>query len=124
METNCELRTSSTAATQALMLMNSDFILAESARFAQRLRRDAGDDVKKQIARGFELAFSRPAKEDEIARSATFLEAQARLLETSTADKDKKQPEGQAAAPADHRLQALTDFCQALLSSNEFLYVD
>ncbi len=125
METNCDRRVSSTASTQALMLMNSEFVLAESARFAQRLRRESGEDLRKQIAHGFELAYSRPASEDEITGSVKFLESQIKQLEAkAAAEPAKTQEQNKAAAPADHGLQALTDFCQALLSSNEFLYVD
>ncbi|MCC7418813.1 MAG: PSD1 domain-containing protein [Planctomycetaceae bacterium] len=40
-EVNCERRPSSTVATQALMLMNSDFMIKESKRFAERVRADA-----------------------------------------------------------------------------------
>jgi len=36
METNCEVRASSTVATQALMLLNSEFILQQAARLADR----------------------------------------------------------------------------------------
>ena len=37
METNCEIRPSSTVATQSLMLMNSDFILAQASKLAQKI---------------------------------------------------------------------------------------
>jgi len=38
MEVNCERRISSTSAPQSLMLMNSDFMLAQAGAFAQRIR--------------------------------------------------------------------------------------
>ncbi len=37
MQTNCEARSSSTAATQSLLLMNGDFLVRETARLADRL---------------------------------------------------------------------------------------
>ncbi|WP_417377166.1 DUF1553 domain-containing protein [Gimesia maris] len=41
MEINCERRSSSTVATQSLMLMNGSFILSQSAKLAERLSREA-----------------------------------------------------------------------------------
>jgi len=130
METNCDRRVTSTAATQSLMLMNSEFILDESARFARRLRREAGDDSRRQIARGFELAYGRPAHNDEIDLAAKFLDEQIGFLESQAKEQAKQQGEKKDAAANDQApmpdppLQALTNFCQVLLSSSEFLYVD
>ncbi|MFO0868163.1 MAG: PSD1 and planctomycete cytochrome C domain-containing protein [Pirellulales bacterium] len=41
METNCERRTSSTVATQSLLLMNGEFVLQQSRALAERARREA-----------------------------------------------------------------------------------
>ena len=41
METNCEVRSSSTVATQSLMLMNGDFILDQAAKLAARVADEA-----------------------------------------------------------------------------------
>jgi Protein of unknown function (DUF1553)/Protein of unknown function (DUF1549)/Planctomycete cytochrome C len=41
MQTNCELRQSSTAATQSLMLLNGEFILGQAAHLAQRAAAEA-----------------------------------------------------------------------------------
>ena len=45
METNCDLRPSSTVSPQALMLMNSDFVLKQAKLMAERLRRETSRDV-------------------------------------------------------------------------------
>jgi uncharacterized protein DUF1553/uncharacterized protein DUF1549/cytochrome c len=107
MEVNCEKRQSSTVAPQSLMLMNSQFILDQAARFAQRLQKEAGADgtASSQVIRAWQLAFSRSPSERELADALEFLSTQA------------------DAKPKD-ALQPLTNFCQALLSANEFLYVD
>ena len=41
MQTNCEVRQSSTVATQSLMLMNGEFILAQAAKLAERAAKEA-----------------------------------------------------------------------------------
>jgi mono/diheme cytochrome c family protein len=121
METNCDRRVPSTSAPQALMLMNSEFALSQANRFAMRLQRDTGTDPRLQVARAFEIAFARPATQAEVAESVAFLERQAKELKVppAAAGTPKHHP-----APAEPALQPLTDFCQALISSNEFLYSD
>jgi hypothetical protein len=116
METNCDRRVSSTVSPQALMLMNSTFVVGEAKRFALRVRLEAGADPKAQVAQAWQLAYARAPAEAEIASSEEFLRRQVEeLAKTPT-------PEGQPAP--DHALQALTDLCHVLLGSNEFLYVD
>jgi hypothetical protein len=136
MEVNCERRQSSTVATQSLMLMNSQFMLDQAARFAQRLHKEAGDDRAAQAARAWQLAFSRSPTEPELADAIAFLSRQTDHLkaagekdagETKDVKKDEKVNTDEKAKPAPKPapdLQALTDLCQALLSANEFLYVD
>jgi hypothetical protein len=87
-------RNSSTTALQALNLMNSRFVVQQAALFAERLAREAGDDAKAQIERGFRLAFGREPGAEELA-------AAVRLVHE----------------------HGLTAFCRALLNANEFLYV-
>jgi len=58
-------RTSSTTPLQALNLLNSPFMVQQADLLADRLRRDAGDDVAAQVDRGFRLAFGRAPSDDE-----------------------------------------------------------
>ncbi len=136
METNCDRRVASTSAPQALMLMNSEFALRQANRFAQRLVRDAGSDPRQQVARAFEIAFARPATDAEIAESLEFLQHQSEEVKAhpSATAPAKPQPTGpkkrrrnrptSRPTAADPGLQPLTDFCQALIGCNEFLYSD
>jgi hypothetical protein len=127
MEVNCERRQSSTVATQSLMLMNSQFILDQAARFAQRLQKEAGEDRERQVARAWQLAFNRSPTGPELAASLDFLSRQLDHLQRVVEETDEKAKKDEKAKPAAKpapELQALTDLCQALLSANEFLYVD
>jgi len=127
MEVNCERRQSSTVATQSLMLMNSQFILDQAARFAQRLQAEAGDDRARQVARAWQLTFSRSPTAPELADALEFLSRQVDQLKTVGEKKEEKPKKDDKAKPADKpapELQALTDLCQTLLSANEFLYAD
>lgn len=141
METNCESRVHSTVATQSLMLLNGDFILEQAAKLADRaageatplpedrlaalpdLPKPGGDDwhdesvaaLPGQIARAWQLAYGREPTDDELILALNFI---ARQIETLPTLPDAV-PEGRSAIR-----QAMTNLCQALLSSNEFLYVE
>ena len=123
-ELNCERRAGATTAPQALMLMNSDFILKQAGHFAARLRKETPADFERErltklhpknlrlaqyAAFAWREAYQRGARDAEIVRACQFLEVQIPHLRANIAD-----PE----------LAALTNLCQQLLSSSEFLYVD
>jgi len=91
-------RTSTTVAPQSLYLMNSP----QARRAAEALAARSGGD----LAQIYDLALNRAPSDAELAASSSFLEHQATLY-----------PAANAAA------SALADFCQALLSSNEFLHL-
>ncbi len=128
MEVNCERRQHSTVATQSLMLMNSQFLLDQAARFAARLETDAGHDRTAQIRRAWQLAFQRPPTVAEQTEALAFVERQlahlASLPPPPADDKAKKDDKRKEAPKPTPGQQALTNLCQALLSANEFLYVD
>jgi hypothetical protein len=133
-EPNCEARKSSTATPQSLLLLNNDFTLAQSAHFADRVKREAGTDPRAQIARAWELAYGAGPTPAEIDRAAAFVADQTRAFESASSPpppaKNAGAPtrvKGKAAAPpppASPADRALASFCQALLMSNRFLYVD
>jgi hypothetical protein len=92
---SCERRNRSTIAPQALLMMNNNFVINEAKHFSERLRREAGADIKAQVDRGYRLALGRAPSEFERAKSTEFI---------------RSSPNG---------LQA---FCQALFNLNEFVY--
>jgi hypothetical protein len=87
-------RTVSTTALQALNLLNSEFVIAQSAAFADRLAREAGTQPELRATRGWQIAFGRAPTGREQAASAAFI--------------------------AEHGAAA---FCRALYNANEFVYV-
>ena len=64
-----------------------------------------------QVATAWQIAYGRPVTQPELHAVLNFLNQQLPMLTIS-------------ASMPDPELQALTDLCQAVLSSNEFLYVD
>jgi hypothetical protein len=112
MAVNCDRRAPTTTAPQSLMLMNSDFVLNHAAALARRLRAEApGHDLPRQIAHAWRLVYQRPIAPAELDQACAFAAEQRRAL-------------GRAGAGGDRELTVLTNLCQQLLDSNEFLYVD
>jgi hypothetical protein len=91
---SCGARNVSTVPTQALALMNDEFVLRQAKLFANRLEEAAPGDPAKQVELGYRLALSRPPEAEERKLAAEFL--------------------------AQHKLE---DFAHVLLNLNEFLYV-
>ena len=87
-------RTVSTTPLQALNLLNSAFMLEQSAALAERVEREAGPSTAERVQRAYRLAFSRPASAQEIEAAGTFIAA-----------------------------QGLPAFCRALYNANEFVII-
>jgi hypothetical protein len=104
----CSMRTTSTVPLQSLALLNSNFARRRAAAFASRLEREAGTDTDKRITRAFVLACSREPTAEEQTMSRHFLATQQAVYEK---EKDASQ-------------RVWADFCQSLLASNAFLYVE
>ncbi|GAB4361409.1 MAG: PSD1 and planctomycete cytochrome C domain-containing protein [Bryobacter sp.] len=91
---SCARRNRSTVAPQALILMNNSMVHLHAERFAERLMQLAGQDRQRFVELAFEHAYSRPP---------------------SPAEKDEALSYLAQSAPQ--------DFCQALVNSNEFIYI-
>jgi cytochrome c553 len=101
-----------TVPSQALYLMNSPFLLEAGDAFARLLYNDRGLRGPDLAREAFYRAFSRPPTEAEGAEAKAFIE------EFLAAAKSQGMPDEEA------RLLALTSFCQSLLSSAEFRYLN
>jgi hypothetical protein len=123
MEPNCERRNASTIAPQSLAMMNGEFTLAQSKYLAERVAREVGADVTEQIKHAWLLAFGGSPTESELKNSIEFLKKQTAHFQASPV-KAAPAVKGKEAAPTEPPMQALATFCQALLTSNQFLYVD
>ncbi|MBX6311890.1 MAG: PSD1 domain-containing protein [Isosphaeraceae bacterium] len=115
---NCEQRTASTVAPQALMMLNNEFVVRESEAFAARVERSAGDEVAAQVRLAWRLALAADPSPEQVTAALEFIEQQ-RADFAAAAHEGKMDAE----VPSPSR-RALASFCQALLGSNAFLYVD
>lgn len=104
-DTSCAVRFSTTQPTQALGMINGKFAHDQAQALADRLRREAGADIDKQVALALRLALGRPVESADI-------ESGKRLI-ASLVEKHKLSPDN-----------ALKYFCLTVLNLNEFAYLD
>ncbi|HUQ91395.1 MAG TPA: DUF1553 domain-containing protein, partial [Bryobacteraceae bacterium] len=90
----CGRRNVSTVATQALTLMNNDFVLQHSKRFGERVRKLSTQDQGEQLKIAYEIALGRPPDEQERALGMEFL-----------------------------KKNSMDDFAHVMLNLSEFLYL-
>src|SRR5262249_50386058 len=63
---SCGRRNVSTVPTQALALLNDEFVLHQAKLFADRVKEAAGGDVAKEIDLAYRIALSRPPHAGEV----------------------------------------------------------
>lgn len=95
-----------TVATQALTLLNSPFVRARAEQLAKRVRPNDKVELGAAIEQAYRLALCRLPTAEEKMRMTDFIQHQA-----GTYSKNGMET-------------ALADFCQVLLCSDEFVYID
>ncbi len=108
----CERRDVSTVPTQALTLLNNDFMLIQSKFLAQRVLKEAGSDPAERIKQMYRITLSREPTRVELTLNLAFLQKQ----------REYALAHGAASADAAD-LAAMTDFAQVILDSDEFVYI-
>jgi hypothetical protein len=122
--TSCPVRSVSTFAPQALILLNGPFVQEQSKALAVRLLREAGSDCEAQVRRAYQLALARPPRASELALAREFLASQTTLLRDRLRARQRVELVAEAPDTTEPAAAAaLADFCLALLNSNEFVYV-
>lgn len=106
------VRNETTVASQGLFLLNHPFVREQSRAFAERVLADPKLPDEQCIELAHRLAYGRAATAIENEDTNAFLKA----FMQSPALAGKAEP--------DRRLAAWQAFCQSLLCSNEFLYVE
>lgn len=123
MEPNCSSRNVSTVAPQSLLMMNNDFIVGQAEKFARRVQGEAGTNPELQATRAWKLALGAEPTKAELEPLTKFLADQTEYYRKQAESAAK--PQATAKSPVtDPALQALATLCQALWSSNGYLYVD
>ncbi len=88
-------RNTSVTVSQALAMLNDQFVTRYSEHFAERLERSRPEGLAAQIDLSLELAFGRPARPEETAHFSEFIQK-----------------------------NGLPNFCRVLFNSNEFIFIN
>ena len=108
-DASCPVRFATTQPTQALGMMNGEFLQQQARIFAERVRREAGGpdaaDLPAQVRRALEIALTRAVSDDEVAQGVALID---------------KLDDADGVSPG----RALELFCLLALNLNEFTYLD
>lgn len=111
---NCEQRNYSNATPQSLLMMNSEFAVSSAEDLAQRVISQTGKSHADHITYSWRLCFGTYPTDDELLQAEEFLKrVKSHISESDAALTDRALAQ-----------RSLAVFCQALLSSNRFLYVE
>ncbi|MGD9724098.1 MAG: PSD1 and planctomycete cytochrome C domain-containing protein [Pirellulales bacterium] len=119
---NCVARPVSTMPLQSLSLLNSEFAVQQATRFAERVAAASPADDEAVVRRAYQLALAREPSEPELAAAREFVAGQRSHYAAAAGGADEAAAD-KAESPAATQ-QAWRDFCQMLLASNAFLYLE
>jgi hypothetical protein len=104
-DSSCPVRYTTTVPTQALGMLNGEFSNEQAAAFAERLQKEAPNDLASRVRRAIRLTTGRQPADDEVNKDMAFV-------------KDLQTKHGLTA------LAALKQYCLLVLNANEFIYID
>jgi hypothetical protein len=104
-DSSCPVRYTSTVATQALNLLNSEFSQEQAVALRDRVEKELPKDMTAQVRRVIRLTCGRQPTDKEVTKDLQFIHE----LQTK-----------QSLAPS----AALKQYCLLMLNANEFLYLE
>jgi mono/diheme cytochrome c family protein len=104
-DVSCEARFITTQPSQALAMLNGEFLNEEAGRLAKRLKAEAGEQPEDQVRMAIRLALARDAQQVEVDAGMQLI---GRLQERHQLDRD----------------EALRFYCLTVLNLTEFVYLD
>jgi hypothetical protein len=103
-DSSCPVRYTTTVPTQALGMLNSEWMQRQAIVLAGRVKKERPGELAAQVRRALSLVFQRPPTEKEVARGTKLITA----LRAAGASDD----------------EALGRFCLVALNLSEFFYLD
>ena len=107
-------RSSTVLATQALLMMNSSFVIEQAERFARELLKDSLISEDHRIETAFIRAYGRAPNRTEMTDAKRFLKAMRQQASSQTSENDL--------VPIDEF--AWSKFTHVMVSASEFIYID
>ncbi len=121
---NCEIRPVTTVSPQSLLLMNNLGMREFAQHFGERLMKECGEvPTEEQVRHAWRLVYGREPSSEEVEAGVSFLTLQTAHYTVQPAKLEKAAGPAET-ADAPPRLMGLAALGHALMSANEFLYVD
>lgn len=122
--TPCAARPATIGAPQALLLLNGEFLRSTARRMAGDLLAETKGTPVEIVQQAYDRVFNRSPEPAELQAALTFLREQAQRIAQGGSPPEKALPEPLPAHFPPAQAAAIVDFCQALMNSAEFVYVD
>jgi hypothetical protein len=110
----CERRSVSTVPTQALTMLNNEFLLIQAQHLAERVEKESGSDPREQVRAMYRIALSREPTARELDTNVAFLNRQ----------RQRSAPQNVGVDEEKAMQSALTDLAHVTLNLNEFIYIE
>lgn len=110
----CERRSVSTVPTQALTMLNNEFLLIQAQHLAERVEKESGSDPREQVRAMYRIALSREPTARELDTNVAFLNRQ----------RQRSAPQNTSVDEEKAMQSALTDLAHVTLNLNEFIYIE
>lgn len=120
----CAARPTTIGAPQALLFLNGEFMRTTARRMAGDLLVETKGTPHEIVTQAYDRVFNRSPEPAELQAAVTFISEQAARISQHGSPPATSLPEPMSRTIPAAQAAALVDFCQALLNSAEFVYVD
>jgi hypothetical protein len=120
----CAARPATIGAPQALLWLNGDFIRNTSRRMAGDILQETKGTPTELVTEAYDRVFNRSPEPGELLAAMQFLQQQSARISQAGNPTEAALPEPQSPNINPVQAAAMVDFCQALMNSAEFVYVD
>jgi hypothetical protein len=129
MHNSCPRRSNTTTAPQALALLNGDLPIEGAQAWGARLAGSSSNDDSALVQNAYLEALGREPTPEEASDARQFIEKQMATIAGAQLSQEPAPGDSASGAQApcncvEAKAAAVADFCHALLSCNDFLYVD
>jgi hypothetical protein len=120
----CAARPATIGAPQALLLLNGEFLRVTARHMAGDLLFETKGTPVEIVQQAYDRVFNRSPEPEELQSALTFIREQSARVAQAGSPPISSLPEPMSRTCPPAQAAAYVDFCQALMNSAEFVYVD
>ncbi len=120
----CAARPATIGAPQALLFLNGEFLRSTARRMAGDLLIETKGTPAEIVQQAYDRVFNRSPEPDELQAALSFIRDQTQRIGQAGSPQAQALPDPLATSCPPAQAAAIVDFCQVLMNSAEFVYVD